>query len=395
MKFLKTSMMRSILYFLTFVFLVSCSDSSDKDKNKPNLPVNFLVKGEILGAANQKIYVEAQSSRGVINIAESQTEVDGSFSIEGNIKGFGLYQLRVGKDQLKSVPLTLCPNDKITVKANYATFEQLPKITGASWTPAITKYMEIFNSFAFKQMELINDKSLSEEAKLKQFFVIKQPLDNYAKAEMLKNPSNPANIVLSTSMTPAMGFENWDVNNLEVLKSVLKAYKQKYPRSPITRSLEMQIEQIKSAYDQFKGTNTTSQLAPEISLPDPTGKTISLSSLKGKVVLIDFWASWCGPCRQENPRVVGLYNKYKNQNFTVYSVSLDKDKEAWKRAIKSDGLVWNTHVSDLLQWETPLVQQYGFNSIPFTVLVDKNGMIVGKNLHGEQLEQLIISLLKK
>jgi thiol-disulfide isomerase/thioredoxin len=387
--------MRNLFYCLTIIlFTVSCSDSEDKGKVTSNLSVNFTIQGEILGAANQQVYVEAQSARGVIKIAESQTEVDGTFKINGNIKGFGLYQLRVGKDQIKSVPLTLCPNDKIRVRANYATFEQLPKISGAKWTTAITKYMQIFNEFAYKQMNLINDKSIKEEDKIKQFFEIKKPLDLYAKSQKLKDPSNPANIVLTTSMTPAMGFENWDVANLEVLKTVLTAYKSTYPRSPITRSLEMQIEQIKNAYAEFKGTNTTSQQAPEINLPDPSGKRISLGSLRGKVVLIDFWASWCGPCRQANPHVVSLYNKYKNQNFTIYSVSLDKDKEAWKRAIKADGLVWSTHVSDLLQWETPLVQQYGFNSIPFTVLIDANGIIVGKNLQGDALEQKIISLLK-
>lgn len=387
--------MYKLFYWLPLFFLVlSCSESSDEKKDSANLPVNFTIEGEILGAANQQVFVEAQSARGVIKIAESHTEVDGTFQIKGNIKGFGLYQLRIGKDQVKSVPLTLCPNDKIRVKANYAKFEQLPKIYGAKWTNAITEYMRIFNEFAYKQMNLINDKSIKEEDKIKLFFEIKKPLDVYAKSQMLKDPSNPANIVLTTSMTPAMGFENWDVENLEVLKKVLSAYKSSYPRSPITRSLEMQIDQIKNAYAEYKGTNTFSQQAPEINLPDPSGKRISLSSLRGKVVLIDFWASWCGPCRQSNPHVVALYNKYKNNNFTIYSVSLDKDKEAWKRAIKADGLVWPTHVSDLLQWETPLVQQYGFNSIPFTVLVDANGMIVGKNLSDDALEQKIASLLK-
>jgi thiol-disulfide isomerase/thioredoxin len=196
-------------------------------------------------------------------------------------------------------------------------------------------------------------------------------------------------------MTPAMGFENWDVENLEVLNKVLTAYKSSYPRSPITRSLAMQIEQIKSAYAEFKGTNSVSQEVPEINLPDPSGKLISLSSLRGKVVLIDFWASWCGPCRQSNPHLVEVYNRFKSQNFTIYSVSLDKDKEAWKRAIKSDGLAWSTHVSDLLQWETPLVKQFGFNSIPFTVLIDAKGMVIGKNLQGKMLEEKIINALKK
>ena len=390
--------MRNLFYYLALIlFTVSCSDSEDKGKDISNLPINFTIQGEILGAANQQIYLEAQSARGVIKIAESQTEVDGTFHIEGNIKGFGLYQLRVGKDQIKSVPLTLCPKDKIRVSANYAAFEQLPKISGASWTSAITKYMQIFNEFAYKQMALINDKSIKEEDKIKLFFEIKKPLDAYAKSEMLKDPSNPANIVLTTSMTPAMGFENWDISNLEVLKTVLSAYKSAYPRSPITRSLEMQIEQIKKAYAEFKGTTTASPTgqAPEINLPDPTGKLISLSSLRGKVVLIDFWASWCGPCRQSNPQLVDLYNKYKNQNFTIYSVSLDKDKEAWKRAIKSDGLAWSAHVSDLLQWETPLVQLFGFNSIPFTLLIDAKGVVIGKNLEGDMLEQKIIGALKK
>jgi thiol-disulfide isomerase/thioredoxin len=114
---------------------------------------------------------------------------------------------------------------------------------------------------------------------------------------------------------------------------------------------------------------------------------LKLSSLRGKVVLIDFWASWCGPCRKENPNVVRLYNQYKAKGFTVFSVSLDQDAEAWKKAIASDGLIWPNHVSDLLGWQTPLVQLYAFEGIPHTVLIDQEGKIIGTGLRGESLEQ--------
>ena len=131
----------------------------------------------------------------------------------------------------------------------------------------------------------------------------------------------------------------------------------------------------------------TLEKAPDIVLVSPNGKTVKLSKLKGKMVLIDFWASWCGPCRKENPNVVRLYNQYKAKGFTVFSVSLDQDAEAWKKAIASDGLIWPNHVSDLLGWQTPLVQLYGFEGIPHTVLIDKEGKIIGTGLRGESLEQ--------
>jgi thiol-disulfide isomerase/thioredoxin len=134
-------------------------------------------------------------------------------------------------------------------------------------------------------------------------------------------------------------------------------------------------------------------VAPELILSSPDGKEIKLSSLRGKVVLIDFWASWCGPCRKSNPELVKLYAKFKSKGFTIYSVSLDSDKEAWKGAIKADGLSWPNHVSDLKQWKTPLISLYNLSSIPFTVLVNKKGDIVGTNLHGAQLESKISQIL--
>ena len=127
--------------------------------------------------------------------------------------------------------------------------------------------------------------------------------------------------------------------------------------------------------------------APEIKLSKPDGSIIMLSELKGNYVLIDFWASWCGPCRKENPNLVKLYNKYKNKGFTIFSISLDKDLEAWKNAIEKDGLIWANHGSDLKMWNTQLVSLYNFSSIPYTVLVDKNGMILATGLRGQKLEE--------
>ena len=121
---------------------------------------------------------------------------------------------------------------------------------------------------------------------------------------------------------------------------------------------------------------------------------MKLSDLKGKVVLLDFWASWCGPCRGENPNVVRLYQKFKNKGFTVFSVSLDEDVNSWKAAIQKDQLSWPTHVSDLKGWKSPLVSTFGFDGIPFTILLNKEGNIIGKNLRGEKLEEKLNELLK-
>jgi peroxiredoxin len=133
------------------------------------------------------------------------------------------------------------------------------------------------------------------------------------------------------------------------------------------------------------------QVAPDFTLNDVNDKPVALSSFRGKVVLLDFWASWCGPCRKENPNVVAAYNKFHSKGLEILGVSLDDNKSNWQQAIAKDGLTW-THVSDLEGWQSKAAQLYGVQSIPANFLLDKDGKIIAKDLRGEMLEQKLNTL---
>jgi len=142
-------------------------------------------------------------------------------------------------------------------------------------------------------------------------------------------------------------------------------------------------------------------IAPELKFKSPNGNKISLSDLRGKMVLIDFWASWCGPCRRENPNVVSVFNEFKNKDFnngdgfTVYSVSLDRNKDEWTKAIATDNLVWKNHVSDLKFWYSDAAAKYNIRAIPTNFLVNGDGVIVAKNLRGNNLRKTLNKFVKK
>lgn len=140
--------------------------------------------------------------------------------------------------------------------------------------------------------------------------------------------------------------------------------------------------------------NLMGKTIPDFEQADVNGKMVNIKSFRGKYVLIDFWASWCGPCRGENPNVVAAFNKYKDRNFTVLGISLDKSKDNWIKAVNDDGLTW-TQLSDLKFWSNAVAQQFGIQSIPQNYLIDPNGIVIGKNLRGSDLEAKLESIFNK
>jgi peroxiredoxin len=158
-------------------------------------------------------------------------------------------------------------------------------------------------------------------------------------------------------------------------------------KSEITQAMQSQSQANSAAAALLN------QPAPDLTMTDVNGKQISISDFKGKYLLVDFWASWCGPCRQENPNVVAAYNKFKNKNFTILGVSLDEDKAAWLKAIKDDHLEW-AQMSDLKQWESAAISAYHFDGIPFNVLINPEGKVIAESLRGEELQQKLNEVLQ-
>jgi peroxiredoxin len=174
--------------------------------------------------------------------------------------------------------------------------------------------------------------------------------------------------------------------DFELFQISTEKFKKSWPTSNFTKTISTLTEKIKLT--------AIGQLAPEIALPNPSGQVIKLSSLRGKYVLIDFWAKWCGPCRKENPNVVKAYKRFKDKGFEVYGVSLDRNKEDWVKAIAEDGLTW-THVSDLKYFNSQAANDYNINAIPFSILLDKTGKIIAKNLRGPALDKKLEEVLGK
>jgi peroxiredoxin len=237
------------------------------------------------------------------------------------------------------------------------------------------------NALNAKYAAATNDKRNDKEFKdslMTQYRAMVKEQDSLTKSYINKNPDSYFSLLALSEMTN--GNSDKAIGNEPVFKSLSTRLKTSKDGVNLARLIEA------------GRTTSVGTMAPDFTENDVNNKPVKLSDYKGKYVLLDFWASWCGPCRAENPNVLKAYNKYKDKNFTVLGVSLDAKKEPWLAAIKADGLTW-TEISDLKGWNNMVAKQYTIRSIPQNFLIDPTGKIVGKNLRGDDLEEKLAALL--
>ena len=342
-------------------------------------PATVTISGKIEGGENADVYLQIVESKGVKGLDTIKAGPNGEYKFEYTSDLPEFY--RVGTNEQNSFYLVLEPGESAEVNAKnqnlFKTYEiiEAPKeCHRMKEMNGITGMMDSINMI-MQASQMNKDQRMFQNA-LVEFDNISIKMNREIKAYINRKPA-------SLSSLAALQNLNFD-QEFDYYLKVITALDGIANGNDIYDNMAAQILSMRKV--------AVGSEAPEITMSQPNGEVISLSDFRGQYVLIDFWASWCGPCRRENPNVKKVYDKYHEKGFEILGVSLDKAMQPWLNAIGQDGLEWR-HVSDLKFWSSPVVAEYQVTGIPHTVLVDPKGIIVAKNLRGEALDLKLAQLL--
>jgi peroxiredoxin len=377
------------------LFLVGCKDGGQD---------SFSVEGTIKNASASTIYLEetSMSASAPVMVDSASLDKNGKFELSTLAKGETIYNLRLNNQNYPFVSL-INDAEKVTVNADLLS-KEVYSVKGSKASEDLRTYLfksgdnlrELYNnSRAIDSMQQTGASDSLINIRMAQRSVQVSDLKNFT-SNFVSNSNSPALTVYtlgsyqSMANNPALGMEPF---SQEELKDMIAKAAAKSPGHEGLAQINRSLQQPADAQGATQA-SLVNKPAPDFTLPDVDGKPVSLSSFKGKWVLVDFWASWCPPCRAENPNVVKAFNQFKGKNFTILGVSLDRpgQKEKWMEAVQADGLGW-THVSDLKFWGSAVVPLYNIEGIPYNVLVNPQGVIVAENLRGADLERKLAEVL--
>lgn len=377
--------MKRFAYLFLLIAVASCGEKSSNE---------FVVEGIISNAPAATIYLEQAPLQSQPVIVDSaKLDKDGRYKLTTANTEENLYLLRLSSQQ---GPVGYVVNDAkhITLNADLKSFDRAYTVTGSAASQSLIDFLKTSNDrlstiyAQSMQLDSLRQKAFPDSlmtATVAQHSKETEAFQQYI-SQFINTSKSPSLTIFalgsyqSYSANPALGLKTYTESEV---KSILEKTAARFPQhqglAQLRNSLLAKNEQATPS-----GSALLNKPAPDFSLPDVNGKPVSLSSFRGKYVLVDFWASWCRPCREENPNVVRAYNQFKDKNFTVLGVSLDKGKEDWVQAIQTDSLHWS-NVSDLKYWSSAVVPLYGIQSIPYNVLIDPNGVVIAEGLQGEAL----------
>ena len=346
----------------------------------------YQMTGQINGAAGQMVIlqelpVSAPGQQPQVNILDSTTtDSEGRFTLSGQVAEPYIALLTL--DQSRSA-LVYLDGGTYTFTADYNNFGNYV----VDGSPASTDLKQLLDNVNQLATQVRQTQQASQTARQQRLPAEQQSALQDQEWGTFDRYYNYLVGYIESSKYPVSALFACDLLDPTVEFDLLKATLAKYPEYAASKY----FVKVRGKVDAVSA--TLGREAPDIRLPNPQGDTMALSDLRGQIVLLDFWAAWCGPCRRENPNVVKLYDQYSDKGFTVFSVSLDRNMNDWVSAIEKDDLKWEYHVSELKFWQTEAIKPYGVTSIPATFLLDKDGRIIAQNLRGYALERKMAQLL--